>query len=73
MLILTAVSKIAIDFGKPDQRPLDRVSLQELKALQAKGISRSAAWVLRLRPRSGSSKEAVIGSSSGISTRRCMH
>lgn len=37
MLILTAVSKIAINFGKPDQRHLDRVSLQELKALQAEG------------------------------------
>jgi len=37
MLILTAVSKIAVNFGKPDQRYLDRVSLREIKALHAEG------------------------------------
>jgi carbamate kinase len=37
MLILTAVSKIAVNFGKPDQRFLDRVSLKEIKALHAEG------------------------------------
>src|SRR3954454_1058512 len=37
MIILTAVPKVAINFGKPDQRSLDRVSLRELKALNAEG------------------------------------
>jgi carbamate kinase len=37
LMILTAVPKVAINFGKPDQRSLDRVSLRELKALHAEG------------------------------------
>jgi carbamate kinase len=37
ILLLTAVSKIAVDFGKPTQRFLDRVTLPELKALNAEG------------------------------------
>ncbi len=37
MMILTAVSRIAVDFGKPNQRNLDRVTLRELKALHAQG------------------------------------
>jgi carbamate kinase len=37
LMILTAVSKVAINFGKPGQRNLDRVSLRELKALRAEG------------------------------------
>ena len=37
LMILTAVSKVAADFGKPTQRWLDRVSLREIKALQAQG------------------------------------
>ncbi|HYY84374.1 MAG TPA: carbamate kinase, partial [Beijerinckiaceae bacterium] len=37
LMILTAVSKVAVNYGKPDQRFLDRVSLRELKALQAEG------------------------------------
>jgi carbamate kinase len=37
IMLLTAVPKIAVDFGKPTQRWLDKVSLSELKALQAEG------------------------------------
>jgi carbamate kinase len=37
LMILTAVSRVAVDFGKPSQRFLDRVTLRELKALQAQG------------------------------------
>jgi carbamate kinase len=37
MMILTAVSKVAIHWGTPQQRFLDRVTLSELKALQAEG------------------------------------
>ena len=37
LMILTAVPKVAVNYGKPDQRYLDRVSLRELKALHAEG------------------------------------
>ncbi len=37
LMILTAVAKVAVDFGKPTQRWLDRVTLRELKALHAAG------------------------------------
>jgi len=37
MMILTAVPKIAINFGKPDQRELDQVTMRELRALHAEG------------------------------------
>jgi len=37
LLILTAVPKVAIDFGKPTRRDLDRVSLRQLKAYHAAG------------------------------------
>ena len=37
MLVLTAVPKIAINFGMPEQRYLDRVTLRELRALHAEG------------------------------------
>jgi len=37
LMILTAVPKVAIDFGRPTQRWLDRVTLPELKALHAEG------------------------------------
>jgi carbamate kinase len=37
MMILTAVPKVAINFNTPDQRELDRVSLRELRALNAEG------------------------------------
>jgi len=37
LMILTAVSKVAADFGKPTQRWLDHVSLREIRALHAEG------------------------------------
>lgn len=37
LMILTAVSRVAVDFGTPRQRWLDRVGLRELKALHAAG------------------------------------
>jgi carbamate kinase len=37
LMILTAVQKVAIDFGKPTERQLDHVSLRELKAHHAAG------------------------------------
>jgi carbamate kinase len=37
MMILTAVSRVAINYGRPDQKLLDRVTVSELKALHAQG------------------------------------
>jgi carbamate kinase len=37
LMILTAVPRVAINFGKPDQKPLDRVSLSQIKELHAAG------------------------------------
>jgi carbamate kinase len=37
LLILTAVSKVAIDFGKPSRRDIDRIGLAELKRHAADG------------------------------------
>lgn len=37
LMILTAVSKVAVNFGRPDQRWLDRVSCRELKRYHAEG------------------------------------
>ena len=37
MMILTAVSKVAVNFGKPDQRWLDHVGCQELQKYHAEG------------------------------------
>ncbi|NKB21445.1 MAG: carbamate kinase [Alphaproteobacteria bacterium] len=36
-MILTATPKVAINFGKPDQQFLDRVTLSEIKAMDAEG------------------------------------
>ena len=37
LMILTAVPRVAINFGKPDQRPLDRVTLAEVRKWHAEG------------------------------------
>ena len=37
LLILTAVERVAVDFGKPQQRFLSEVTLPELKSLQRAG------------------------------------
>jgi carbamate kinase len=35
LMILTSISKVAVHFGKPDQRELDRVTLSEIRALDS--------------------------------------
>lgn len=37
MIIMTAVPRVAINFGKPNQRSLERVTLSEIKTLNAEG------------------------------------
>jgi carbamate kinase len=37
LMILTAVPRVAINYGKPDQQALDRVSLSEIKSGHAQG------------------------------------
>ena len=37
LLILTAVAKVAVDFGRPTRRDLDRVGLRELKTYRSQG------------------------------------
>jgi len=37
MMILTAVPRVAINFGGPEQRELDRVSLSDMRRYQAEG------------------------------------
>jgi carbamate kinase len=37
LLLLTAVERVAVDFGTPRQRPLERVSLSDLKRYQREG------------------------------------
>ena len=37
MMILTAVPRVAINFGKPDQRELERVSLSDIRSYHADG------------------------------------
>jgi carbamate kinase len=37
LMILTAVKRVAVDWGRPEERPLERVTLRELKAHRANG------------------------------------
>ena len=37
MMILTAVSRVAINYGKPNQQDLDRLSLSRIRELHAEG------------------------------------
>jgi carbamate kinase len=65
LLILTAVERIAIDYGTPRQRYLDRVSASELKAHQraghfAKG-SMGPKVEAALRHLAGGGRRAIIG------------
>ena len=65
LMILTAVPKIAINFGKPNQKFLDQVSLTEIKALNAEGhfpagsMGPKVAAAIRFLERGG--KRVVIG------------
>jgi len=43
-VVSTGVEKVAVDFGKPTQRWLERVSLAEVRKYLAEGRSRKGAW-----------------------------
>ena len=65
LLILTAVERVAVDFGKPQQRFLSEISLPELKALQraghfAKG-SMGPKVEAAIRHLEGGGRRAIIG------------
>jgi carbamate kinase len=65
LLILTAVERVAVDFGKPQQRSLSDVTLPELKALQraghfAKG-SMGPKVEAAIRHLEGGGRRAIIG------------
>ena len=62
LMILTAVPRVAVNFGKPNQRALERVTLSEIKKIARKGISRRAAWARRSTPRSSFWKVAAAAS-----------
>ncbi len=65
LIILTAVPKIAINFGKPDQRDLDRVSLSALRAYHEEGQfppgSMGPKVEACIRFLEGGGKRAIIG------------
>ena len=58
-VIATAVERVALDFGKPEQRWLDRLTLAEAKEYLAEGHFQPGAWGPRSRPASGSSRPAA--------------
>ncbi|MGE3066142.1 MAG: carbamate kinase [Hyphomicrobiaceae bacterium] len=65
LMILTAVPKLAINFGTPNQEYLDRVSLSELKRLHAQGHfppgSMGPKVEAAIRFLDGGGERAVIG------------
>jgi len=65
-LILTAVPRVAIHFGTPEQQELDRISASELRALQAEGHfpegSMGPKVEAALRFVEGGGQRAAIGS-----------
>jgi carbamate kinase len=65
LLILTAVERVAVDFGKPGQRFLSQVSLDELKALQREGQfaggSMGPKVEAAIRHLEGGGRRAIIG------------
>ena len=65
-VITTAVERVALDFGKPTQRWLDRLTLAEAKQLPRRGqpLRGRAAWRPRSRPASGTSNAAAAKPSS---------
>ena len=68
MMILTAVPRVAIHFGKPEQRELRRGVAVADPALPGRGaLSRPAAWGRRSMRRSASSKAAASARSSPAS------
>ena len=65
LLILTAVERVAIDFGKPQQRFLDRVALPELKRYQRDGHFATGSMGPKveaaIRHIEGGGRRAIIG------------
>ena len=58
-IISTAVEKVAINFGKPDQKWLDKMTLAEAKQYLAEGTHfAKVPWLPRSRRSSGSWKLA---------------
>ena len=49
-LISTAVEKVAVNFNKPDQRWLDRITADEARQLIKEGISQKAVCSQKLKP-----------------------
>src|SRR5687767_4172239 len=65
LLILTAVERIAVDFGKPGQRFLEKISLEDLKAFQREGHfaggSMGPKVEAAIRHLEGGGRRAIIG------------
>jgi carbamate kinase len=65
LLILTAVERIAVDFGKPEQKFLKEISLEKLKALQREGHfaggSMGPKVEAAIRHLEGGGRRAIIG------------
>ena len=65
LLILTAVERIAVDFGKPQQKFLSRISLSQLKTFQSEGHfaggSMGPKVEAAIRHLEGGGRRAIIG------------
>mgnify|MGYP003117177368 CR=1 FL=1 len=65
LLIVTAISRVAINFGKPDQRELAEVSVADLKRFHAQGQfppgSMGPKIEAAIRFIEGGGKRAIIG------------
>lgn len=65
LMILTAVPKVAIHFGKPEQQELDRVTLSELRAYRDEGHFPAGSMGPKIdaaiRFLEGGGKRAIIG------------
>ena len=70
LVILTAVPRVNLHFGTARERPLGRVTVDELRAYgSARGTSRPAAWAPRWKPPSASSRRPGSSRSSPTSKR----
>jgi len=65
MMILTSVHKVSINFGKPEQRDLDRVTLEELRAYNREGHFAAGSMQPKIeaaiRFLEGGGKRVIIG------------
>ncbi len=66
MMILTAVSRVAVNFGKPNQRELDRVPVSEMRKHLADGQFPAGSMGPKVEAAiqfiEGGGKRAIIGS-----------